>query len=200
MKRNWIVLVFALLALASCSVEKRVYQPGYHIEWNLSVSRDVTKEPSQDVPEVASQDLAQSASQNVTQEAKQYVAQDVTQGATQEVAQDAAQGNEQDVHARNEKLQKVIQSVSPVHIENVLAETKMGQSIDSDLELILLIILALILPALTIFLVEGFSKNFWIALLLMAVAYLLPFNSFNKRGLIAAIATILAIAVVFHYM
>jgi hypothetical protein len=47
---------------------------------------------------------------------------------------------------------------------------------------------------------EGFSKNFWIALLLMAVAYLLPISSFIVRGLIVAIATILAIAVVFHYM
>lgn len=208
MNKNWIVLVFALLALASCSVEKRVYQPGYHIEWNHVASRDVaqdsSQDSSQDVARDASHDLAQDAMQDVSQDPSENISKnlemDVAQDASQDVAQDASQDTKQDVHERIEKLQKVIQAVSPVHTENVLAETKSDQSIDSGLELILLIILALFLPALTIFLVEGFSKNFWIALLLMAVAYLLPFSSFITRGLIVAIATILAIAVVLHYV
>ena len=159
MNKNWILLLFAIIGLASCSVEKRVYQPGYHVEWNHGASRDV----------------AQDASQDVSQDASQAV-------------------------SRKEKMGQLIQTVAPVRINSAKAENQLGQNIDSDLELVLLIILALFLPALTIFLVEGLSKNFWIALLLMAVAYLLPISSFVVRGLIVAIATILAIAVVFHYV
>jgi uncharacterized membrane protein YqaE (UPF0057 family) len=167
MNKNWILLLFAIIGLASCSVEKRVYQPGYHIEWNHGASRDVAQDASQDVSQDASQDVSQDASQAVS---------------------------------RKEKMRQLIQTVAPVRINSAKAENQLGQNIDSDLELVLLIILALFLPALTVFLLEGFSKNFWIALLLMAVAYLLPISSFVVRGLIVAIATILAIAVVFHYM
>ncbi|MFA9220385.1 MAG: YqaE/Pmp3 family membrane protein [Sediminibacterium sp.] len=164
MKRNWIVFAFALLALASCSVEKRVYQPGYHIEWNHFAKQDAERDAAQDV------------------------AQDVSQGRSEGVSQGRSEGASQDL---SENL-----------LENLETDVSQDsvQSIDSDLEFVLLIILALFLPALTVFLLEGFSKNFWIALLLMAVAYLLPISSFIVRGLIVAIATILAIAVVFHYM
>jgi uncharacterized membrane protein YqaE (UPF0057 family) len=80
-----------------------------------------------------------------------------------------------------------------------LADTTSYQTIDSDLETILLILLALFLPALTIFILEGFSKNFWIALLLMILAFSLPVPLFLQL-LIQGLATVLAIAVVLHYM
>jgi hypothetical protein len=46
---------------------------------------------------------------------------------------------------------------------------------------------------------EGFSKNFWMALLLMVLAFALPIPIFLKL-MIEAIATILAIVVVLHYL
>jgi uncharacterized membrane protein YqaE (UPF0057 family) len=195
MNKNWILLLFAIIGLASCSVEKRVYQPGYHVEWNHGASRDVAQDASQDVSQDASQDVSQDASQDASQDVSQDASQDVSQDASQDVSQDASQAV-----SRKEKMGQLIQTVAPVRINSAKAENQLGQNIDSDLELVLLIILALFLPALTIFLVEGLSKNFWIALLLMAVAYLLPISSFVVRGLIVAIATILAIAVVFHYV
>ena len=67
MKRNWIVLVFALLALASCSVEKRVYQPGYHIEWNHYASQDRSEDASQDLSENLSSNLESNISQALSQ-------------------------------------------------------------------------------------------------------------------------------------
>jgi uncharacterized membrane protein SpoIIM required for sporulation len=57
----------------------------------------------------------------------------------------------------------------------------------------------LFLPALTIFLLEGFSKNFWIALLLMILAFTLPVPLFLQL-LIEGLAIVLAIAVVLHYL
>ncbi len=180
MNKNWIVLVFALFALASCSVEKRVYQPGYHIEWNHYAKQDVSQGRSEGV----FQDAEQGRSEGVFQDAEQGR----SEGASQDLPQDLS-----------ENLETVVSQDLSENLEPFVSQGT-GQSTHSDLEFILLIILALFLPALTIFLLEGFSKNFWIALLLMAVAYLLPFSSFITRGLIVGIATILAIAVVFHYL
>ena len=203
MKRNWIALVFALLALASCSVEKRVYQPGYHIEWNHYASQERSEDVSQDLPQDLSKNLETVASQgvqaNVEIASSQELQQEFETVASQEVVQESKQDVAQVVNARKEKVQQIIQTVSPVQTENVLADTKLGQSIDSDLEMILLILLALFLPALTIFLLEGFSKNFWIALLLMILAFTLPVPLFLQL-LIEGLAIVLAIAVVLHYL
>ena len=199
MKRNWIVLVFALLALASCSVEKRVYQPGYHIEWNHYAKQDVEQDAAQDVAQDATQDVAQDASQDLSENLSSNLSENLEIDVAQEVAQDATQDVAQVVNARKEKVQQIIQTVSPVQTENVLADTKLGQSIDSDLEMILLILLALFLPALTIFLLEGFSKNFWIALVLMILAFTLRVPLFLQL-LIEGLAIVLAIAVVLHYL
>ena len=188
MKRNWIFFAFALLALASCSVEKRVYQPGYHIEWNHFAKQDA----EQDV----SQDLSKNLSENLETDVAQDVSQGRSEGASQDLPQDLSKNLETDV---SQGLSKNLETVASQDLSENLSDN-LSQKINSDLEFVLLIILALFLPALTVFLLEGFSKNFWIALLLMAVAYLFPISSFVVRGLIVAIATILAIAVVFHYM
>ena len=178
MNKNWILLLFVIIALVSCSVEKRVYQPGYHIEWNHFAKQDAEQGASRDVAQDASRDVAQDATQDVAQDAPQNIARDVS---------------------RSEKIHEVIKSLSPVQSTNILAETKFVQSIDADLEFVLYIILSLFLPALTVFLMEGFSKNFWIALLLMILAFALPVPLF-LRLLIEGLAIVLAIAVVLHYL
>jgi uncharacterized membrane protein YqaE (UPF0057 family) len=200
MKRNWIFFAFALLALASCSVEKRVYQPGYHIEWNHFAKQDAEQDVSQDLSKNLSEnletDVAQDVSQGRSEGASQDLPQDLSKNLETDVSQDLSKNLETDV---SQGLSKNLETVASQDLSENLSDN-LSQKINSDLEFVLLIILALFLPALTVFLLEGFSKNFWIALLLMAVAYLLPISSFIVRGLIVAIATILAIAVVFHYM
>jgi len=186
MNKNWILLLFVTIALVSCSVEKRVYQPGYHIEWNHVASRDAAQDATQDIAQDAAQDVAQDATQDVAQDASQ----DISQDAPQNIARDVS---------RSEKIHEVIKSLSPVQSTNILAETKFVQSIDADLEFVLYIILSLFLPALTVFLMEGFSKNFWIALLLMILAFALPVPLFLQL-LIEGLAIVLAIAVVLHYL
>ena len=210
MNRNWIVLVLAIVSLASCSVEKRVYQPGYHIEWNHFAKQDANQDVSQDAMQDASRDVSQDLSENlsenfeinVAQDAPLDVAQDAAPDFIQDASQDASRNVSKDVSldvSRTEKLGQIIQAVSPIQNISAKSESKLGQSIDSDLEMVLFIVLALFLPALTIFLLEGFSKNFWIALLLMILAFALPLPIFLKL-MIQAIATVLAIAVVFHYL
>ena len=176
-----IILLFVTIALASCSVEKRVYQPGYHIEWNHYAEQDVSR------------DITQDASRDVTQDASRDVAQD----AAQDASRDLSKSLETDV-PQIKSLQRIIRAVSPFQLNPVKAHIDLGKSKHSDLETILFILLALFLPALTIFLMEGFSKNFWIALLLMICAFSLPFLAVVVRAILEIIAIILAISVVLH--
>ena len=97
MKRNWIVLVFATLALASCSVEKRVYQPGYHIEWNHFAKQDQFQDVSQDRSEGASQDLFQDAAQGRSEGASQGFQENFEIASSQDLPQDLSENLETDV-------------------------------------------------------------------------------------------------------
>lgn len=198
MNKNWIVLVFALLALASCSVEKRVYQPGYHIEWNHSAARDLKQDASQDLAQDATQGVSQDVAQDVSQDASQDVTQEASRDVATAVAQEITQDEVTGARLRKEKMVQLIQSVTPVQINSATAESELGQKIDSDLALILFILLALFLPALTVFLLEGFSKNFWIALLLMICAFSISLLPLVVRVILEAIAIIMAIAVVLN--
>ena len=155
MNKNWILLLLAAIGLASCSIEKRVYQPGYHIEWNLNAEQDASRDAAQDALQDASRDAMQDASRDLSENLSE-------------------------------------------NLETVVSQGK-GQSIDSDLELVLYIALALFLPALVIFLMEGFSRNFWIALLLMVIAFSFGLPMFLQL-MIEAIATVLAIGILLHYM
>jgi len=203
MGRSWIVLIMALVSLASCSVEKRLYQPGYYIEWNPFASQDQFQDVSQGRSEGASQDLPQDLSENleidVTQDPTQDVSQSRSEGASQDLPQDLSENLEIDVtqDATHDVSQGRSEGASQ-DLPQDLSEN-LSQNIDSDFEKILLILLALFLPALTIFLSEGFSKNFWISAILMLLAFSLPVPSFLKL-LIEVLAIVLAIAVVLHYL
>ena len=205
MNRNWIVLVLAIISLASCSVEKRVYQPGYHIEWNLFASQGRSEGASQDLPQDLSENLETGASQDLPQDLSENLETGASQDLPQDLSQNLESGASQDLSknletgaSKREKMVQLIQSVVPVQINSAMAESQLGQKIDSDLALILFILLALFLPALTVFLLEGFSKNFWIALLLMICAFSISLLPFVVRVILEAIAVIMAIAVVLN--
>jgi len=204
MNRNWIVLVFALLALASCSVEKRVYQPGFHFEWNHFAAQGHSEGASQDLPQDLSKkleiDVSQGASHDLPHDLSKNLEIDVSQGDSQDLPQDLSKNLFQD--ASQDVSQGATQDLPQDLSENLETDVSQArsQSKHSDFELILFILLALFLPALTIFLLEGFSKNFWIALLLMICAFSLPFLAVIVRSILEIIAIILAISVVLHYM
>ena len=77
MNRNWFLFAFALVALASCSVEKRVYQPGYHIEWNHFAKQDANQDVSQDAMQDASRDVSQDLSENLETDVTQSTGQSI---------------------------------------------------------------------------------------------------------------------------
>jgi uncharacterized membrane protein YqaE (UPF0057 family) len=203
MNKNWILLLFAIIGLASCSIEKRVYQPGYHIEWNRYAEQDASRDVAQD----ASQDLSENLSENLETDVSQDLPQDLSKnletGASQDLPQDLSKNLETDVsQGRSEGASQDASQDLPQELsENLETDVSQDfpQDIDPDLELTLYVILSLFLPALTVFLMEGFSKYFWIALLLMILAFTLPVPMFLQL-LIEGLATVLAIAIVLHYL
>ncbi|MEY3836123.1 MAG: hypothetical protein RI989_1551, partial [Bacteroidota bacterium] len=54
-----LLVILAVLSLASCTLEKRVYSSGYHISWLHTVGKGVLQDASQDVAQDASQQLSQ---------------------------------------------------------------------------------------------------------------------------------------------
>ncbi len=60
-------VILAVLSLASCTLEKRVYSGGYHISWLHTVGKGVLQDASQDVAQDALQDVAQDSSQQLSQ-------------------------------------------------------------------------------------------------------------------------------------
>ena len=83
MKLNLALLafIFCVIAFTSCSIEKRIYEKGYHISWLhpkpsglfADVSQGCSKGASQDLP----QDLSENLSENLEIDALQDVSQDL---------------------------------------------------------------------------------------------------------------------------
>jgi uncharacterized membrane protein YqaE (UPF0057 family) len=213
MNRNWIVLVLALVSLASCSVEKRVYQPGYHIEWKHFASQDASQDAERDDSENLFQDVSQGRSEGVFQDAEQGRSEGASRNSSQDLPQDLSENLEIDamqdasqdlsenlsMNLETDAMQDVSQGRSEGASQDLSENQGLSKNDVSGLKLILFVLLAVFVPVLAIFLVEGFSKNFWLSLLLMILAFALPLPLF-LRGVIQLIAIILALAVVFHYV
>jgi hypothetical protein len=67
MKLNLALLVFlfCVIAFTSCTIEKRIYEKGYHISWIHSVQRSVLQDASQELSQNLPKDLSSNLSQNL---------------------------------------------------------------------------------------------------------------------------------------
>jgi len=66
LKLALLALLFCVIASTSCSIEKRIYEKGYHISWMHSVQRGVLQDALQDASQEVSQDASQELSQNLS--------------------------------------------------------------------------------------------------------------------------------------
>ncbi len=60
-----VAFIFCVIALSSCSIEKRIYEKGYHISWLHPKQTGLFRDVSQDCSKGASQDLPQELSKNL---------------------------------------------------------------------------------------------------------------------------------------
>lgn len=88
-------------------------------------------------------------------------------------------------------------SESEKHRANLREFEQNGAAGDSDLELILLVIIAIIIPPLAVFLYEGVTNRFWIDLILAILGYGIGFGVLGVSwGLLGLIAVIYALLIV----
>lgn len=155
--------IFAIALLTSCSslhVEKRHYRNGFYVNLNHN------NKPTADVKEQAEKPAETALP--VTSETEEIVPVEVAPSVTATDKSVAAIPQTQEKKSSPAELPA--QSLSTDKVSAPQTETKTSEDPANapadDVELILLVILALLLPPLAVFLVEGVSKWFWITLIL----------------------------------
>ena len=86
MKLNLTLLafLFCVIAFTSCSIEKRIYEKGYHISWLHQKQTDLFGDVTQGCSKGASQDLPQDLSKNLEKD----VSQDLSENLETDVSKD----------------------------------------------------------------------------------------------------------------
>ena len=178
--KKYSLLTFLAVSLffVGCTMEKRHYNSGYHVEW-LSQKGKVTKaEPAAQPEKEMDQQLAmQEESQMVEQEvavvAPVTTAELVAPVVTEKVEAPAKKETsnkvvKQEVRKEMKAAQKEMKSIEKGFSADatVAALDQAGSSPLSDVNVILLVILAILLPPLAVGLHRGIGTEFWISLLL----------------------------------
>jgi hypothetical protein len=81
-----LAFLFCVIAFTSCSIEKRIYENGYHISW-------LHPKPTGPLADV-SQDLPQDLSENLSENLETDVSQGCSKGASQDLPKDLSQNLE----------------------------------------------------------------------------------------------------------
>lgn len=188
MKKINLLLISALvLVLGSCSIQKRTFRPGYHIEWKTSINKSSTHQIES--PEVA-----------ILEESKAPVSTDKIENplnTSEEIALTTPSSEEHAEITRAEKKRNKIlnisraeqktsisNSITPspsanVAIPDATAQQNENQSRLGSDQLIIEILLAIFIPPLGVWLHEdSITTNFWISLVL-TLLFILPGSIFS---------------------
>jgi uncharacterized membrane protein YqaE (UPF0057 family) len=209
--RNVILLFFALLFICSCHIEKRRYLPGYSSSWSIGFGKGHQKKVQDQESVVFNQE---DSKMDTTSATVQMELLDTVNTANSTYT---IENKENEKEARNEKLQtqskkasKSISKIESLTLQPALAEQvhygsenrleAFGTHGNTDLETLLLVILAIIAPPLAVLIETGLSKAFWIDLILALVSgsFLFGIGLPLIQGLAGLSAIILALLVIFH--
>ena len=215
-----IALVFlAIVFITSCHIEKRRYLPGYSTSWSIGFGKqshgnnqsnssekqhiavtDSTVSVVQATPdstESASEVSMEKKNVLVIHENKIEKAFDSDEKRLIERKKSSILGREEQRSfiSKNSPLAQDMNSLS------IGEKNSVGTHGNSDLETLLLVILAIIAPPLAVLIETGLSKAFWIDLILALIggSFLFGIGLPLIQGLAALSAIILALLVVFHH-
>lgn len=185
MKKYSVLLFFAVsLFFVGCTMEKRHYNSGYHVEW-LSQKGKVNKaEPAAQPEKEVEQQLAMQEEHKVSEQEAAVVAPAVTAEVVapatvnENVATPAKQTtskapSKQEVRKEMKAAQKEMKSIEKGFTADASVATldQTSSSPFSDVPVILLVILAFLLPPLAVFLHRGIGTEFWISLILTLLVW-----------------------------
>ena len=83
-----LAFLFCVIALTSCSIEKRIYEKGYHISWLHPKPMNPLADASQDLPQDLSENLETGASQDLSKNLETGVSQDISKNLEIDISQD----------------------------------------------------------------------------------------------------------------
>lgn len=199
MKKHYLFFISLalLVGLSSCSslrIEKRHYNKGWYVDFGTDKKTDASVT---EVPEEAVESVPQNSATSTVESphAVNADAPEIQQPvAIRAEASAPVNTNENPVSVNEESIQSTPQSNN----ENVNKNDALAGA-DSDVELILLVILAIILPPIAVYLVQGLSAMFWITLICWLLGGFFFFGPFGYAyvGGLGLVAVVLALLVVF---
>ena len=182
MKRIYLwTLVAIALIYSSCTVEKRHYMSGYHVEWNHKAPKiggdgNTTAEaPKASNTEKVNETTVVQASapvieETISQQPEATVSAEtptqITKASTRKSSEKIEMKSQAIVESSNE-------NVAPIIMNSSNSTQSVAQHASGDTDLLILVILAIVLPPLAVYLHEGSWNNVcWLNLILTLLFWL----------------------------
>ena len=215
-----IALIFlALVFITSCHIEKRRYLPGYSTSWSIGFGKHSNENKEANSSTKSNVTVADSAIRVAqgTADSTEFASEISLKNQDARVIHEnkvekKPLGNEKHLveGKKNSILNGVEQSsfisknaplAQDINSESIREKNFLGSHGNSDLETLLLVILAVIAPPLAVLIETGLSKAFWIDLVLALIggSFVLGVGLPLIQGIAALSAIILALLVVFHH-
>ncbi len=181
MKNTYLILCGMLLLLGSCTIEKRHYSSGYHVEWNSKPNKQTTESPDEKEAVAVSENNSQTVaieSELVEVVPDQSATAPLNEETTVASLSDDFQPERRDRSAADKANNKE-RAISKTEVREAketirqLAKQEKNDTEKTNNSDILLVILCIFLPPLAVFLFDGdISTNFWVDLLLCLLFWL----------------------------
>lgn len=215
-----IVLIFlALVFITSCHIEKRRYLPGYSTSWSIGFSTHSNENNEANSSEKLNNAVADSTIRvfQATADSTGLASEISPENQNTRVIHEnkvekkplgnerpLVEGNKNSISNREEQssfISKNSPLAQDINFQSIREKNFLGTHGNSDLETLLLVILAVIAPPLAVLIETGLSKAFWIDLVLALIGGSFVFGVGLPliQGIAALSAIILALLVVFHH-
>jgi len=215
-----ITLVFlALVFITSCHIEKRRYLPGYSTSWSIGFGKHSNENNQANSSTKSNGTVADSAIRVVqgTADSTELAIEMSLENQDARVIQEnkmekkplgnekpLVKGKKNSILSREEQSSFISENAplaQDINSESIREKNFLGSHGNSDLETLLLVILAVIAPPLAVLIETGLSKAFWIDLVLALIggSFVLGVGLPLIQGIAALSAIILALLVVFHH-
>jgi uncharacterized membrane protein YqaE (UPF0057 family) len=179
MKKIYFLLIAAILfAFQSCTVEKRRYMEGYHVEWNHRSGKvqkadpiEVALDEKKELSTTQESELAVTEQIIVESEVAHIEKADAKNSSEAKLSNNRVAKEKSNLKSKKANKSQHIEEKSSMATSHRLLPTNTAQlnaeHTSSDTDLLLLVILCLLLPPLAVYLSEGsWNTICWISLIL----------------------------------
>ncbi len=167
--KTWFFIAVAALGMASCSVDKRVYRKGYHVEWLGQKHTAKTQVEKEELADANVAEPLESDAQSVTSTVESETAPVAIDAPTPPVVEDAHTKKATEKRASKKSRAEVKEPTHEVWSGQRATpqEVTGAENAATETDLIVCVIIAFLLPPLGVYLFyDKINKDFWITLIL----------------------------------